>query len=162
MREPVTVSVELGDETIEVAVWRKDVGSVPLYLLEVDWLTDALYSGDREHRIRQELLLGVGGVRALTALGIEPNVFHLNEGHSAFLQIERLRKLTADGMQMADALDHVRRTSIFTTHTPSPPGTRSSTRSSSAATSASSPSRPASSARLCSSSVASGTSPASG
>ena len=122
MREPVTVSVELGDETIEVAVWRKDVGSVPLYLLEVDWLTDALYSGDREHRIRQELLLGVGGVRALTALGIEPNVFHLNEGHSAFLQIERLRKLTADGMQMADALDHVRRTSIFTTHTPVPAG----------------------------------------
>ena len=122
MREPVTVTVELADETIEAAVWRKDVGSVPLYLLEVDWLTDALYSGDREHRIRQELLLGVGGVRALTALGIEPNVFHLNEGHSAFLQIERLRKLTSQGMQTADALEHVRRTSIFTTHTPVPAG----------------------------------------
>ncbi len=122
VREPVTVTVELADETIEAAVWRKDVGSVPLYLLEVEWLTDALYSGDREHRIRQELLLGVGGVRALTALGIEPNVFHLNEGHSAFLQIERLRKLTSEGMQTADALEHVRRTSIFTTHTPVPAG----------------------------------------
>ena len=93
VREDVSVTVELAGETIEAAVWRKDVASavgvVPLYLLEVDWLTDALYGGDREHRIRQELLLGVGGVRALAALGIEPNVFHLNEGHSAFLQLER-------------------------------------------------------------------------
>ena len=122
VREPVTVTVELADETIEAAVWRKDVGSVPLYLLEVEWLTDALYSGDREHRIRQELLLGVGGVRALTALGIEPTVLHLNEGHSAFLQVERLRKLTSLGTETAAALEHVRRTSIFTTHTPVPAG----------------------------------------
>ena len=100
VREDVSVTVELAGETIEAAVWRKDVASavgvVPLYLLEVDWLTDALYGGDREHRIRQELLLGVGGVRALSALGIEPNVFHLNEGHSAFLQLERLRALVAE------------------------------------------------------------------
>jgi starch phosphorylase len=122
VRETVTVTVELADETIEAAVWRRDVGSVPLYLLEVDWLTDALYSGDREHRIRQELLLGVGGVRALTALGIEPTVFHLNEGHSAFLQVERLRKLATEGVQTADALEEIRRTSIFTTHTPVPAG----------------------------------------
>ncbi|MBA2440559.1 MAG: glycogen/starch/alpha-glucan phosphorylase, partial [Thermoleophilaceae bacterium] len=61
-REPVSVSVEIGGETIEAAVWRKEVGLVTLYLLEVGWLTDALYGGDREHRIRQELLLGVGGV----------------------------------------------------------------------------------------------------
>ncbi len=122
VREPVTVTVDLAGETIEAAVWRKDVGSVPLYLLEVDWLTDALYSGDREHRIRQELLLGVGGVRALAALGIEPNVFHLNEGHSVFLQIERLRALVASGTTTADALEHVRRSSVFTTHTPVPAG----------------------------------------
>ena len=110
VREDVSVTVELAGETIEAAVWRKDVASavgvVPLYLLEVDWLTDALYGGDREHRIRQELLLGVGGVRALAALGIEPNVFHLNEGHSAFLQLERLRALVADGADTDDALEH--------------------------------------------------------
>ncbi|MHB1242540.1 MAG: alpha-glucan family phosphorylase [Gaiellaceae bacterium] len=122
VREPVTVGVELAGETIEAAVWRKDVGSVPLYLLEVEWLTDALYGGDREHRIRQELLLGVGGVRALTALGIEPTVYHLNEGHSAFLQIERLRALAEGGMETSDALEHVRASSVFTTHTPVPAG----------------------------------------
>lgn len=127
VREPVTVSVELADATIEAAVWRKDVGTgsdgpVRLYLLEVDWLTDALYGGDREHRIRQELLLGVGGVRALAALGVEPTVYHLNEGHSAFLQVERVRALVAGGMETADALEHVRRSSVFTTHTPVPAG----------------------------------------
>jgi glycogen phosphorylase len=122
VREPVTVTVELGGQTIEAAVWRKDVGSVPLYLLEVEWLTDALYGGDREHRIRQELLLGVGGVRALAALGIEPTVFHLNEGHSAFLQIERVRALVEEGTGTAAALEQVRRSSVFTTHTPVPAG----------------------------------------
>ena len=101
-REPVSVEIDLAGERIEAAVWRYDVGRehaepVPLYLLEVDWLTDALYGGDREHRIRQELLLGVGGVRALAALGIEPTVFHMNEGHSAFLAIERVRALVAEG-----------------------------------------------------------------
>jgi len=121
-REPVSVSVELGGETIEAAVWRKEVGSVTLYLLEVDWLTDSLYGGDREHRIRQELLLGVGGVRALAALGIEPTVFHLNEGHSAFLQIERVRALVEQGLSTEDGLQHVRRSSVFTTHTPVPAG----------------------------------------
>jgi starch phosphorylase len=122
VREPVTVSVDLAGETIEAAVWRKDVGSVPLYLLEVEWLTDALYSGDREHRIRQELLLGVGGVRALGALGIAPTVFHLNEGHSVFLQLERARTLVEGGLDVAGALEHIRRTSVFTTHTPVPAG----------------------------------------
>jgi glycogen phosphorylase len=125
-REPVEVEVDVGGTTISAAVWRKDVGTrtttIPLYLLEVDWLTDALYGGDREHRIRQELLLGVGGVKALAALGIEPTVFHLNEGHSAFLQIERVRALVAGGMETAAALDVVRRSSVFTTHTPVPAG----------------------------------------
>lgn len=122
VREPITITVDLAGELIEAAVWRKDVGSIPLYLLEVEWLTDALYSGDREHRIRQELLLGVGGVRALAALGIDPTAFHLNEGHSAFLQIERLRTLSERGIETEAALEHVRATSIFTTHTPVPAG----------------------------------------
>ena len=121
-REPVTVEVELAGETVTAAVWRYDVGSVPLYLLDVDLLTDALYSGGREHRIRQELLLGVGGVRALAALGVDPAVFHVNEGHSAFLAIERARILVEGGMATGDALEHVRRSTVFTTHTPVPAG----------------------------------------
>ena len=122
VREPVTVEVELAGETIEAAVWRKDVGSVPLYLLEVDWVTDALYGGDREHRIRQEVLLGVGGVRALAALGVDATVFHMNEGHSAFLALERARELVEAGAATAEALDRVRRSTVFTTHTPVPAG----------------------------------------
>ena len=113
-REPVTVEVDLAGETVTADVWRYDVvtrssATVPLYLLDVDLLTDALYSGDREHRIRQELLLGVGGVRALAALGLEPTVFHVNEGHSAFLAIERARILVDGGRSSRDALEHVRR-----------------------------------------------------
>jgi glycogen phosphorylase len=122
VREPVAVEIDLAGEGISAAVWRKDVGSVPLYLLEVEWLTDALYSGDREHRIRQELLLGVGGVRALAALGVQASVFHMNEGHSAFLAIERVRALVEQGVPTAEAVEHVRRTTIFTTHTPVPAG----------------------------------------
>jgi starch phosphorylase len=122
VREPVTVDVDLAGRSVSAAVWRRDVGSVPLYLLEVDWLTDALYGGDREHRIRQELLLGVGGVRALEALGVEATVFHMNEGHSALLAIERIRGLTARGTPTAEAVEQVRRTTVFTTHTPVPAG----------------------------------------
>src|SRR6188472_332005 len=122
VREPVDVEVDLAGETISAAVWRKDVGSVPLYLLEVEWLTDALYGGDREHRIRQELLLGVGSVRALAALGIDATVFHMNEGHSAFLALERVRELVVAGTPTADAIEQVRRTTVFTTHTPVPAG----------------------------------------
>ncbi len=122
VREPVSVEVELADETVTAAVWRHDVGSVPLYLLDVDLLTDALYSGNREHRIRQELLLGVGGVRALAALGVEASVFHVNEGHSAFLAIERARALVEAGASTDDALEQIRRSTIFTTHTPVPAG----------------------------------------
>ncbi|HEY0417640.1 MAG TPA: alpha-glucan family phosphorylase [Gaiellaceae bacterium] len=121
-REPVDVEVDLGGEIVSAEVWRCDVGAVPLYLLDVPWVTDALYGGDREHRIRQELLLGVGGVRALRALGIEPTVFHVNEGHSAFLTIERARLLVRDGLSTDEALERVRRSTVFTTHTPVPAG----------------------------------------
>jgi starch phosphorylase len=127
VREPVSVEVDLAGETVTAAVWRYDVGAagphtVPLYLLDVDLLTDALYSGDREHRIRQELLLGVGGVRALAALGLAPTVFHVNEGHSAFLTIERTAQLVEAGEEPEQALERVRRSTIFTTHTPVPAG----------------------------------------
>jgi glycogen phosphorylase len=127
VREPVEVEVDLAGKTLTAAVWRYDVDSavghtVPLYLLDVDLLTDALYGGDREHRIRQELLLGVGGVRALSALGLKPTVFHVNEGHSAFLTIERVRELVGDGETPHRALEIVRRSTIFTTHTPVPAG----------------------------------------
>ncbi len=122
VRETVHVDVDLDGDTIAATIWRKDLGSVTLYLLEAEGLTDALYSGDRTHRIRQELLLGVGGVRALAALGVEANVFHMNEGHSAFLAIERVRALVEVGVPTDEAIAQVKRTSVFTTHTPVPAG----------------------------------------
>ena len=127
VREPGSVEVDLAGEAISATVWRYDVdtgvgGTVPLYLLDAAGLTDALYAGDREHRIRQELLLGVGGVRALAGLGLVPTVFHVNEGHSAFLAIERARLLVEEGVPSAEAFDLVRRTTVFTTHTPVPAG----------------------------------------
>src|SRR5918995_1525899 len=113
LKRETTITVDLAGETAEATVWRHDVGRVPLYLLDAPGLTDGLYAGDREHRIRQELLVGVGGVRALAALGLEPTVWHMNEGHSAFLALERLRH---------EDLDRVRATTVFTTHTPVPAG----------------------------------------
>jgi len=113
-------------------MWRRDVRGATLYLLDSDVegnsdagrkVTDVLYGGDREHRIRQELVLGVGGARAVQALALEPTVYHLNEGHAAFLALERARLLAADeGLAFADALDLVRRSTVFTTHTPVPAG----------------------------------------
>ena len=118
---------------------------MPLYLLEVEWLTDALYSGDREHRIRQELLLGVGGVRALAALGIEPTVFHMNEGHSVFLAA----RAGEDRWSRAGWTSQTRSSGSGARPSSPPtrlcrPGTRSSARSSSHATSAGSRTRPGS------------------
>lgn len=117
---------------VHAQVWEVKVGRVSLYLLDTnvdanpDWartITDTLYGGDREHRIRQELVLGIGGVRALRALGVEPTVFHLNEGHSAFLQLERLRELVAEqGVEHDTALQRLRASTVFTTHTPVPAG----------------------------------------
>jgi starch phosphorylase len=128
---PAQIEVELPGGSVAAAVWRLEVGRVPLFLLDANIpdnappereITSRLYGGDRIMRMRQELLLGIGGVRALAAAGIEPTVFHINEGHSVFLQLERLRILLADGVDPEAAMDLVRRTSIFTTHTPVPAG----------------------------------------
>src|SRR3954454_1544538 len=136
-REDVTATVSLaGDDgemyDVRVGVWRAQVGRTPLYLLDTDlaenpdWartITDALYGGDRQHRIRQELVLGIGGVRVLRGLGLEPTVFHLNEGHSAFLQLERMRELVEEqGLSAAEAVGGSGPSTVFTTHTRVPAG----------------------------------------
>ena len=125
--EPLTVSVEVPGRDLYAAVWQVQVGRVPVLLLDTDipdnaeWdrpITHILYVRGRETRLYQELLLGAGGVRALKALGIAPAVWHLNEGHSAFLLIERTRALVAEGVALEEALKRVRSNSIFTIHTP--------------------------------------------
>jgi starch phosphorylase len=124
--EPVTVTVPLGDRELVAQIWRVDVGRVPLLLLDADrpendvadrWITSRLYVGDPEVRLSQYLLLGIGGVRALHALGIEPGVLHLNEGHAAFATLELARTSS-----QADPFEAVRRRTVFTTHTPVPAG----------------------------------------
>jgi starch phosphorylase len=125
--KPCVTAVPLGDRTVLVAVWRVRIGRVNLFLLDTGleenapWdreLSARLYGGDRETRVQQEIVLGIGGVRALKALGIEPSVFHLNEGHAAFAVLQRIRDLCERGSSFDAALDEVRRTTVFTTHTP--------------------------------------------
>lgn len=125
------VSVPIGRRLVRARVWKLIVGRVPLLLLDADipqnrpadrTLTRQLYGGDEQTRIQQELLLGVGGVRALRSLGIAPTVFHLNEGHAAFCGLERLREFRAAGVAPLDALRRVRASTAFTTHTPVPAG----------------------------------------
>ena len=127
----VQVSLQIGEEHVLINVWRVQVGRVPLYLLDTNVegnspeaaaITDRLYGGDTEHRLRQEMVLGIGGVRALRALGLQPQVFHTNEGHAGFLSLERIRELVADGFTFAEAVEAVRAGGVFTTHTPVPAG----------------------------------------
>ena len=129
--EPCVTAVPLGDRTVLVAVWRVRLGRVKLYLLDTDleenapWdrsLSARLYGGDRETRVQQEIILGIGGVRALRALGSNPAVYHLNEGHAAFVVLQRIREFIEQGTSFEAALDEVRRTTVFTTHTPVPAG----------------------------------------
>lgn len=130
--EGVRVRVELAGQPLEAQVWRADVGRIPLYLLDADveenpealrGVTDRLYGGDVEHRLRQEILLGIGGVRALEALGVDAQVFHTNEGHAGFLGLERMRRAIVDhGLTFPEAVEATRAASIFTTHTPVPAG----------------------------------------
>ena len=129
--EPLRVSVQLDTRQVLVEVWCVRVGRVRLFLMDTDieenapWdreLTARLYGGDQEMRIQQEVILGVGGVRVLRAMGIEPAAWHMNEGHSAFLALERIRELVQSGMSYEQAHDVIYRTSVFTTHTPVPAG----------------------------------------
>ena len=124
---PLTVTVALPGRDLAVAVWLAQVGRVPVLLLDTDLpendepdrpITHILYVRGREMRLHQELVLGVGGVRAIRALGLKPAAWHLNEGHSAFLLAERARELVADGTALDRAWTTVRTNSVFTIHTP--------------------------------------------
>jgi starch phosphorylase len=125
---PVQVEVLIRDRKVLAQVWLANVGRVHLYLLDSNipensetdrWVTGHLYGGDRETRIAQEMLLGIGGVRLLRKLNITPHVFHLNEGHSAFLTLELVREvMNEQNCSMNDAIAHVREQCVFTTHTP--------------------------------------------
>jgi starch phosphorylase len=130
---PLQVSVEIADRVVHAAVWVAQVGRVPILLLDTDVpandpsdrpITHILYVRGREMRLCQELVLGIGGVRALRALGIAPAVWHLNEGHSAFLLVERAGELVARdrGLAPGEALRRVGRDAVFTIHTPVPAG----------------------------------------
>jgi len=129
--ESLCVPVEVGDRTVHLQVWHVQAGRTQLYLMDADndlnapWdreLTARLYGGGQEMRIQQEIVLGIGGMRVLRALEIDPVVFHLNEGHSAFLVLERAREMIAAGQSFDEARESVRATTIFTTHTPVPAG----------------------------------------
>ncbi len=127
----VFVSVEFPGRQIWLKVWQAKVGHVKLYLLDAALernavhdrdITHRLYGGDKVDRIEQELVLGIGGVRALAALGLKPTVWHINEGHAAFLVLERMRELVAQGHPFATAMEAVAGNTVFTTHTPVPAG----------------------------------------
>ncbi len=125
------IPIELPDRVLRVAIWQVAAGRTLLFLMDTDldanapWdreLSARLYGGDREVRLRQEMLLGIGGVRLLRALGIAPAVWHANEGHTAFMMVERVRELVAAGVPFDEAVARVRATTVFTTHTPVPAG----------------------------------------
>jgi starch phosphorylase len=127
----LTVPIDLPGRIVQAAVWKAQVGLVPVLMLDTDIplndpadrpITGVLYVRGREMRLCQEIVLGIGGVRVLAALGIHPAVWHMNEGHVAFLGLERARERIRDGEGLADALKAVARNAVFTTHTPVPAG----------------------------------------
>lgn len=129
---PLTIQVPYPGRPVTAQIWRAQVGRVPLYLLDTNILanqpedrdiTDQLYGGDLEMRIKQEIMLGIGGFRALEVLGLVPTVFHMNEGHSAFLALERISRLMEmHGLSFTEAREAASAGLIFTTHTPEPAG----------------------------------------
>ncbi|MGH8887073.1 MAG: alpha-glucan family phosphorylase [Egibacteraceae bacterium] len=135
---PALVEVEFAGRVVACQIWRAQVGRIPLLLLDTDLpqnapedrtVTDKLYGGDTEHRLQQEIVLGIGGVRALDvarglrAVGSPPEVFHSNEGHAGFLQLERIRRLVVEeGLSFDEAIESARAAVVFTTHTPVPAG----------------------------------------
>ncbi|HWW53907.1 MAG TPA: alpha-glucan family phosphorylase, partial [Acidimicrobiales bacterium] len=129
--DDVKVELDLAGTPLWAQVWRARVGRINLYLLDADvpgndepsrQVTDRLYGGDNEHRLRQEILLGMGGVRALAGLDALPQLFHMNEGHAGFCTLERIRGYLGEGLNFAEAMEAVRVTTVFTTHTPVPAG----------------------------------------
>jgi len=129
---PLIVQLRLPGRDVAAQVWKVSVGRVGLYLMDTNveqnniadrQITGQLYGGDNEMRIKQEIVLGIGGMRALRAAGIEPHVCHMNEGHSAFLSLERIRQMMEEkGLSFDEAREFVSATSVFTTHTPVPAG----------------------------------------
>ncbi len=128
---PCLVPLTISGREVQIGTWRVMVGRVPVYLLDTDLdcndpadrkLTARLYTSAPEWRLRQEWVLGVGGVRVLRALGINPEIWHLNEGHAAFMYVERLRELRQKGVTLSTAENQIRASSVFTTHTPVPAG----------------------------------------
>jgi starch phosphorylase len=129
--KPCVIAVPLGARTVLVSVWHVRLGHTHMYLLDTDleenapWdreLSARLYGGDRDTRAQQEIILGIGGVRALRALGISPIVWHLNEGHAAFVVLQRIHEFLGQGHSFESALQEVRKSTVFTTHTPVPAG----------------------------------------
>ena len=129
---PLKVTVPLPTGRVQVRAWQLNVGRIPLFLLDTNLpenrpadreITNRLYGGDSTHRLRQEMILGLGGHQVLTELDIEPDVFHMNEGHSAFLLIARAAHLIQrHGLRSQEAFEYIRNTTVFTTHTPVPAG----------------------------------------
>lgn len=132
LRRLSTISIALPGREVKAKIWQVSVGRIPLYLLDTDFdenshedrtITHQLYGGDWENRLKQEILLGFGGIRALKKLNINPNIYHCNEGHAAFINLERLSNLIQnENLIFDEALEVVRATSLFTTHTPVPAG----------------------------------------
>ncbi|MCS6985247.1 MAG: alpha-glucan family phosphorylase [Leptospiraceae bacterium] len=131
-QDPLIVDVDFPGRKVYCQIWQVRVGRIKLYLLDTNielnshedrHITDILYGGDTEHRIQQELVLGIGGIRALKKMGLHPTTVHLNEGHSAFCVLERIRAFVQeDGLSFEEALNLVRASTVFTTHTPVPAG----------------------------------------
>jgi starch phosphorylase len=129
---PLTIQVPYPEGMVKAYVWRCQVGRTPLYLLDCDHpdnapatraITAQLYGGDRETRVRQEIMLGMGGVITMHALGIQPTTYHMNEGHAAFMALQRIKDLVTDeGLNFEQAIETVKAASFFTTHTPVPAG----------------------------------------
>ena len=125
--KPLRVAVNLNGRTVQLNIWQAKAGHITLYLLDSDLeenhehdriITHQLYGGDKNTRIQQEIVLGIGGVRALRAIGIQPTVWHINEGHSAFQILERCRECVQQGHDFSTALEVIAAGTVFTTHTP--------------------------------------------
>ena len=128
---PVTISLPYPGRNIYANLWRVNVGRISLILLDSDTelnneadraLTSQLYGGDNEHRLKQEIMLGIGGIAALKRLGVEKEIYHCNEGHAAFLNVQRLIDYLRQGLSFNEAMEMVRVSGLFTTHTPVPAG----------------------------------------